>query len=155
MRRRLVGAPSPKHRPPRLSWREQIARATRPTTTHLAQWLASGPASAACGSPSGSPLCAPSFTAFAQAATHALADASRSRSCPCGAPPLAAIHDLRDCHTDRNPAPPPSCCRAVGSQEFYDGHDMNLLSACRRTARRTFGIERLRPQQELAMVAVL
>src|SRR5215469_9734455 len=32
---------------------------------------------------------------------------------------------------------------------------MNLLSACRRTARRTFGIERLRPQQESAMVAVL
>ena len=32
---------------------------------------------------------------------------------------------------------------------------MNLLSACRRTARRTFGIERLRPQQASAMVAVL
>src|SRR5215469_4234626 len=32
---------------------------------------------------------------------------------------------------------------------------MNLLSACRRTARRTFGIERLRPEQESAMVAIL
>jgi ATP-dependent DNA helicase RecQ len=31
----------------------------------------------------------------------------------------------------------------------------NLLSECRRTARQTFGIARLRPQQEAAMVAVL
>jgi ATP-dependent DNA helicase RecQ len=33
--------------------------------------------------------------------------------------------------------------------------NMNQLSACRQTARRTFGIERLRPQQEAAMLAVL
>lgn len=32
---------------------------------------------------------------------------------------------------------------------------MSLLDACKRTARRTFGIERLRPEQELAMVAIL
>lgn len=32
---------------------------------------------------------------------------------------------------------------------------MNTLDACRRTARRTFGIERLRPEQETAMVAIL
>ncbi len=32
---------------------------------------------------------------------------------------------------------------------------MRLIGACRRTARRTFGIERLRPEQEAAMVAVL
>src|SRR5262245_56109562 len=32
---------------------------------------------------------------------------------------------------------------------------MNLLSECRRTARHTFGIGRLRPEQEAAMVAVL
>jgi ATP-dependent DNA helicase RecQ len=32
---------------------------------------------------------------------------------------------------------------------------MTLLGACRRTARRTFGIERLRPEQESAMIAVL
>ncbi len=32
---------------------------------------------------------------------------------------------------------------------------VNLLSECRRTARQTFGIGRLRPQQEAAMVAVL
>jgi|SRR5581483_3136566 len=32
---------------------------------------------------------------------------------------------------------------------------MNVLSACRQTARRTFGIERLRPDQETAMLAVL
>ena len=32
---------------------------------------------------------------------------------------------------------------------------MNLIGACRRLARRTFGIERLRRQQETAMVAVL
>jgi ATP-dependent DNA helicase RecQ len=32
---------------------------------------------------------------------------------------------------------------------------MNLLIACRQTARRTFGIERLRPDQESAMLAVL
>jgi ATP-dependent DNA helicase RecQ len=32
---------------------------------------------------------------------------------------------------------------------------MNLLSECRRTARQSFGIGRLRPQQEAAMVAVL
>src|SRR5262252_10492178 len=32
---------------------------------------------------------------------------------------------------------------------------MNLLDVCRRTARRTFGIERLRPEQESAMLAVL
>lgn len=32
---------------------------------------------------------------------------------------------------------------------------MSLLDVCRRTARRTFGIERLRPEQESAMVAIL
>jgi ATP-dependent DNA helicase RecQ len=32
---------------------------------------------------------------------------------------------------------------------------MSLLDACRRTARRTFGIQRLRPEQEKAMIAVL
>jgi ATP-dependent DNA helicase RecQ len=32
---------------------------------------------------------------------------------------------------------------------------MNLLDLCRRTARSTFGIERLRPEQESAMVALL
>jgi ATP-dependent DNA helicase RecQ len=32
---------------------------------------------------------------------------------------------------------------------------MSLLAVCRRTARRTFGIERLRPQQESAMLALL
>ena len=32
---------------------------------------------------------------------------------------------------------------------------MSLLDVCRRTARRTFGIERLRPEQESAMVALL
>jgi ATP-dependent DNA helicase RecQ len=32
---------------------------------------------------------------------------------------------------------------------------MTLLDRCRRTARRTFGIERLRPEQEAAMVAIL
>jgi ATP-dependent DNA helicase RecQ len=32
---------------------------------------------------------------------------------------------------------------------------MSLLDMCRRTARRTFGIDRLRPEQEEAMVAVL
>jgi ATP-dependent DNA helicase RecQ len=32
---------------------------------------------------------------------------------------------------------------------------MSLLNVCRRTARRTFGIERLRPEQESAMVAIL
>jgi len=32
---------------------------------------------------------------------------------------------------------------------------MSLLDACRRTARRRFGIERLRPEQESAMVAIL
>jgi ATP-dependent DNA helicase RecQ len=32
---------------------------------------------------------------------------------------------------------------------------MSLLDACRRTARRTYGIERLRPEQESAMVAIL
>jgi len=32
---------------------------------------------------------------------------------------------------------------------------MNLVGACRRVARRTFGIERLRPEQETAMVALL
>jgi ATP-dependent DNA helicase RecQ len=32
---------------------------------------------------------------------------------------------------------------------------MNLLDVCRRTARRTFGIGRLRPEQEAAMLAVL
>src|SRR6516162_1338698 len=34
-------------------------------------------------------------------------------------------------------------------------NDMSLLSICRRTARSTFGIGRLRPQQASAMVAVL
>src|SRR5512138_3499562 len=32
---------------------------------------------------------------------------------------------------------------------------MSPLNACRRTARRTFGIGRLRPEQETAMVALL
>jgi ATP-dependent DNA helicase RecQ len=32
---------------------------------------------------------------------------------------------------------------------------MRLLEKCRRTARRTFGIDRLRPEQEAAMIAVL
>lgn len=32
---------------------------------------------------------------------------------------------------------------------------MSLLDVCRQTARRTFGIERLRPEQESAMVAIL
>jgi len=32
---------------------------------------------------------------------------------------------------------------------------MSLLDTCRRTARRTFGIERLRPEQESAMLAIL
>ena len=32
---------------------------------------------------------------------------------------------------------------------------MNLLDVCRRTARRRFGIERLRPEQESAMLAIL
>jgi len=32
---------------------------------------------------------------------------------------------------------------------------MSLLNVCRRTARRTFGIEQLRPEQESAMVAIL
>ena len=32
---------------------------------------------------------------------------------------------------------------------------MSLLDACRRTGRRTFGIERLRPEQESAMLAIL
>ncbi len=32
---------------------------------------------------------------------------------------------------------------------------VSLLDACRRTARRTFGVERLRPEQESAMIAVL
>src|SRR5215475_12226014 len=32
---------------------------------------------------------------------------------------------------------------------------MSLLDMCRRTARRMFGIERLRPEQESAMVAIL
>src|SRR3974377_1440444 len=32
---------------------------------------------------------------------------------------------------------------------------MSAVNVCRRTARRTFGIERLRPEQELAMVAIL
>jgi ATP-dependent DNA helicase RecQ len=34
-------------------------------------------------------------------------------------------------------------------------HVMSLIDQCRRTARRTFGIERLRPEQETAMAAVL
>ena len=33
--------------------------------------------------------------------------------------------------------------------------DMGLLTACRQTARRTFRIQRLRPEQESAMLAVL
>jgi len=32
---------------------------------------------------------------------------------------------------------------------------MSLIDACRRTARRTFGVERVRPEQESAMIAVL
>jgi superfamily II DNA helicase RecQ len=32
---------------------------------------------------------------------------------------------------------------------------MSLLDVCRRTARRRFGIKQLRPEQELAMVAIL
>src|SRR5215475_7122195 len=35
------------------------------------------------------------------------------------------------------------------------GRVMSLLDMCRRTARRTFGIERLRREQESAMVAIL
>src|SRR5512139_2106749 len=35
------------------------------------------------------------------------------------------------------------------------GHVMSLLDVCRRTARQTFGIERLRHEQESAMVAIL
>lgn len=31
---------------------------------------------------------------------------------------------------------------------------MSVLDVCRRTARRTFGVERLRPEQESAMSAV-
>jgi hypothetical protein len=34
-------------------------------------------------------------------------------------------------------------------------NDMSLVNACRRTARRTFGVGRLRPEQESAMLAVL
>ena len=37
----------------------------------------------------------------------------------------------------------------------HDDGDMNLLSACRQTARRTFRIQNLRPEQESAMLAVL
>ena len=32
---------------------------------------------------------------------------------------------------------------------------MSLLDGCRRAARRTFGIERFPPEQELAMAAIL
>ena len=39
--------------------------------------------------------------------------------------------------------------------EADDEDSMNLLSACRETARRTFRIHSLRPEQELAMLAVL
>ncbi len=35
------------------------------------------------------------------------------------------------------------------------GRGMNLVGACRRVARRTFGIERLRPEQETAHAALL
>ena len=34
-------------------------------------------------------------------------------------------------------------------------NDMSLLNVCRRTARRIFGIGRLRPEQEAAMLGVL
>src|SRR5215475_7925381 len=34
-------------------------------------------------------------------------------------------------------------------------NDMNLVNVCRRTARRIFGIGRLRPEQEAAMLGVL
>jgi ATP-dependent DNA helicase RecQ len=44
------------------------------------------------------------------------------------------------------------CGRAVLAAK---GGGMNLVGACRRVARRTFGIERLRHQQETAMVALL
>ena len=37
----------------------------------------------------------------------------------------------------------------------FDDRNMNLLNACRQTARRTFRIPRLRPEQESAMLAVL
>jgi ATP-dependent DNA helicase RecQ len=37
----------------------------------------------------------------------------------------------------------------------HDDSDMNLLIACRQTARRTFRIQNLRPEQESAMLAVL
>src|SRR5262249_44612493 len=43
------------------------------------------------------------------------------------------------------------CCWRGDCDDAY----MNLVSICRRTARRTFGIGRLRPEQETAMVAVL
>jgi ATP-dependent DNA helicase RecQ len=43
----------------------------------------------------------------------------------------------------------------IGAMMSPGGHVMNLLDACRRTARRTFGIERLRPEQERAMLAIL
>jgi ATP-dependent DNA helicase RecQ len=44
---------------------------------------------------------------------------------------------------------------AFDSTLALGGHIMSLLDMCRRTARRTFGIERLRPEQESAMVAIL
>ena len=39
--------------------------------------------------------------------------------------------------------------------EEFEDNNMSLLSACRQTARRTFRIPRLRPEQESAMLAVL
>jgi ATP-dependent DNA helicase RecQ len=45
--------------------------------------------------------------------------------------------------------------RAIIEAVAVRQHLMSRLDVCRRTARRTFGIERLRPEQESAMVAVL
>jgi hypothetical protein len=44
---------------------------------------------------------------------------------------------------------------AGGRLQADDEDSMNLLSACRETARRTFRIQSLRPEQESAMLAVL
>src|SRR5262245_8059784 len=43
----------------------------------------------------------------------------------------------------------------VDTMPALGGHVMSLLDVCRRTARRTFGIQRLRPEQEKVMIAVL
>jgi ATP-dependent DNA helicase RecQ len=51
-------------------------------------------------------------------------------------------------------AQPPWLPLAVGCKESDDSN-MSLLSVCRRTAHRTFGIQSLRPEQETAMLAIL